>query len=37
MSTGGGPPGTSLTCLVVDASVVIKWHVAEVHTDAARR
>jgi predicted nucleic acid-binding protein len=24
-------------CLVLDASVVIKWHVAEVHAEAARR
>jgi predicted nucleic acid-binding protein len=37
MTTVGGPAGTSPACLVVDANVVIKWHVAEVHTDAALR
>jgi predicted nucleic acid-binding protein len=37
MSTAGSSPGTPPACLVVDASVVIKWHVAEVHTDAALR
>ena len=37
MSAAGGSPETPPTCLVVDASVVIKWHVTEVHTDAALR
>ena len=37
MSTAGGSPGTPSAYLIVDASVVIKWHVAEVHTDAALR
>jgi hypothetical protein len=37
MSAAGGQAGTSPACLVVDANVVIKWHVAEVHTDAALR
>lgn len=37
MSAAGDPPETGLACLVVDASVVIKWHVAEVHSDAALR
>ena len=31
--TGDSPPSS----LVVDASVVIKWHVAEIHADAALR
>jgi predicted nucleic acid-binding protein len=30
-------PGTSPSLLVVDASVVIKWHVDEIHSDAALR
>ena len=37
MIAAGGLPGLPLTGLVVDASVVIKWHVTEVHTDAALR
>jgi predicted nucleic acid-binding protein len=37
MSAAGGSAGTAPACLVVDANVVIKWHVAEVHTDAALR
>jgi predicted nucleic acid-binding protein len=37
VSARGQSPVTPLTCLVVDASVVIKWHVTEVHTDAALR
>ena len=36
MSTAGSP-GPSPACLVVDASVVIKWHLAEIHTEAALR
>ncbi len=35
MSTVGGPPGASPPPLVVDASVLIKRPVAEVHCDAA--
>jgi predicted nucleic acid-binding protein len=37
MSITGGSMKAPSACLVVDASVVIKWHVAEVHTDAALR
>jgi predicted nucleic acid-binding protein len=39
MSAAGGLPlpGNPQACLVVDANVVIKWHVSEVHSDAARR
>ena len=37
MSAGSGSPETRPACLVVDASVVIKWHVTEVHTHAARQ
>jgi hypothetical protein len=37
MSTAGESLGTPPACLVVDASIVIKWHVTEIHTDAARR
>lgn len=37
MSAVGGSAGTPQACLVVDANVVIKWHVAEIHTDAALR
>lgn len=37
MSTDEGSPATATSLLVVDASVVIKWHVAEIHSDAARR
>lgn len=37
MSATGGSPGTLPAGLVVDASVVIKWHVVEVHSDAARQ
>ena len=37
MSTARGSPGIQVACLVVDASVVIKWHVAEIHADAALR
>jgi predicted nucleic acid-binding protein len=33
----GGSSGISVACLVVDVNVVIKWHVTEVHTDAALR
>ena len=35
--SAGGSPETPPSPLVVDASVVIKWHVAEVHSDAALR
>ncbi len=35
VTTAGGSPGTPPTFLVVDASVVIKWHVTEIHSDAA--
>jgi predicted nucleic acid-binding protein len=37
MSAAGGLPVNPQACLVVDANVVIKWHVHEVHSDAARR
>ena len=37
MTAAGGSPGAPPTCLVVDASVVIKWHVTEVHSPAALR
>ena len=37
MSAAGGSPGAPSAYLVVGASVVIKWHVAEVHTEAALR
>jgi predicted nucleic acid-binding protein len=37
VSTAGGTPATPQLLLVVDASVVIKWHVDENHADAARR
>jgi predicted nucleic acid-binding protein len=37
MSDGGGSGASPLSSLVVDASVVINWHVEEIHTDAARR
>lgn len=37
MSAAGGVPGNPQACLVVDANVVIKWHVTEDHSDAARR
>ena len=37
MSTTEGSPEPSSPCLVVDASVVIKWHVTEIHTNAALR
>jgi predicted nucleic acid-binding protein len=37
VSTAGGAPATRRSFLVVDASVVIKWHVAENHAEAARR
>jgi predicted nucleic acid-binding protein len=37
VSTAGGSPGIPLALLVVDASVVNKWHVTEVHSDAALR
>jgi len=37
MSAAGRSSKPSPVCLVVDAKVVIKWHVAEVHTDAALR
>lgn len=37
MSAAEGLPATSLACIVVDASVVIKWHVTEVHSEAALR
>jgi predicted nucleic acid-binding protein len=37
MSTAEGPPVATSACLVVDASIVMKWHVSEVHTDAALR
>ncbi len=36
MSHGAGSRVTTLSSLVVDASVVIKWHVEEVHADSAR-
>jgi predicted nucleic acid-binding protein len=37
MSTGGRTSESPSGCLVVDASIMIKWHVAEVHTDTALR
>lgn len=37
MSPAGESSRTPSACLVIDANVVIKWHVAEVHTDAALR
>ncbi len=37
MNTAEAETGASSARLVVDASVVIKWHIAEVHTDAALR
>lgn len=37
MSAAGGSAVTPPACLVVDANVVIKWFVAENHTDAALR
>ena len=37
MSIDGGPAGAPPSMLVVDASVVIKWHVSEIHADVARR
>ncbi len=35
MSAAAGSPATLLARMVVDASVVIKWHVTEVHSDRA--
>jgi predicted nucleic acid-binding protein len=37
MSVAGRSSETHPECLIVDASVVIKWHVVETHTDAALR
>jgi predicted nucleic acid-binding protein len=37
VSAAAGSPVAAPQCLVVDASVVIKWHVAEIHSDAALR
>jgi len=37
VSAARGSPGSPLACMVVDASVVIKWHVTEVHSNAALR
>lgn len=37
MNATGKSSKISPACLVVDANVVIKWHVVEVHTDAALR
>jgi predicted nucleic acid-binding protein len=37
VSSDSGSPGSAPPTLVVDASVVIKWHVDEIHADAARR
>lgn len=37
MSAAGGSSKPAPACLVVDANVVIKWHVAEVYTDSALR
>jgi predicted nucleic acid-binding protein len=37
MSALEGSSVTPPACLVVDASVVIKWHVTEIHSDAALR
>ena len=37
MSAAAQSPSSQLLFLVVDASVVIKWHVPEIHADAARR
>ncbi len=37
MSTSVEPAVPPRSSLVVDASVVIKWHVPEIHGDAARR
>ena len=36
MSSRGDSSDVSRKCLVVDASVIIKWHVEEVHSAAAR-
>jgi len=37
VSAFAGSPGIPLASMVVDASVVIKWHATEVHSDAAHR
>jgi len=37
MSTGRGSALTPSADLVVDASVIIKWHLVEIHGHAARR
>ena len=37
MSTGEGSPAALRSSLVVDANVVIKWHLDEIHSDAARK
>jgi hypothetical protein len=37
VSAAGTSPGTRMADVVVDASVVIKWHVPEIHSDAALR
>jgi predicted nucleic acid-binding protein len=37
MTSAGGSPVTLPEVLVVDASVVIKWHVREIHTEASLR
>jgi len=37
MSIAVGPPDAPLACLVVDANVIIKWHVEEIHSGAAKR
>lgn len=37
MSVAGGPSEAPPAGLIVDARVVIKWHVVEVHTEAALR
>lgn len=36
MSTHGGVLGTPRALLVVEASIVIKWHRVEIHTAAPR-
>jgi predicted nucleic acid-binding protein len=37
VSVAAGLTVAPASCLVVDASVAIKWHLAEIHTDAASR
>jgi predicted nucleic acid-binding protein len=37
MTAEGGAPGAPSACLVIDASVVVKWHVTEIHSVEALR